>query len=70
MNDGLVCHKHNKYLFESIGVRNFGFIIRVLSFMILPLKVGLDKIFLGGHLFYFGCLFLFMVCIFNDDVSD
>ena len=56
------------FLLEGIGVRNFGFVIEVLSFMIVPFRVGLDQVFLGGHLFFFGCLFLFKICIFNDDV--
>ena len=38
--------------------------------MIVPFRVGLDQVFLGGHLFCFGCLLLFAICIFNDDVSD
>ena len=58
------------FLLESIGLSNFGFVIRVLSFMIIPFKVGLDKVFLGSHVFCFSCLFLFAICIFNDDVSD
>ena len=58
------------FLLESIGVRNFRFVIRVLSFMIVPFKVGLDQVYLGGHLFCFGCLLLFAICIFNDDMSD
>ena len=53
-----------------MGVRNFRFVIRVLSFMIIPFWVGLDQICFGGHLFCFGCLLLFAVCIFYDDVSD
>ena len=55
---------------ESIGVSNFGIVIRVLSFMIVPFMVGLNQVCFGGHLFYFGCLMLFVICIFNDDVSD
>ena len=38
--------------------------------MIVPLRVGLDQVSLDGHLFCFGSLLLFTVCIFNDDVSD
>ena len=53
-----------------MGVINFGFVIRVFSFMFVPFWVGLDQVCLGGHLFCFGCLFLFAVCIFYDDVSD
>ena len=41
-----------------------------MSFLIAPFRVGLDQVFLGGHLFSFGFLLLFVVCIFNDDVSD
>ena len=41
----------SSFLLESIGVRNFGFVIRVLSFMIVPFRVGLDQVCLGGHLF-------------------
>ena len=65
------------FLLESIGFSNFGFVIRVLSFMIVPFMVGLDQVcfgghlfYFGGHLFYFGCLMLFVICIFNDYVSD
>ena len=58
------------FLLESIGVRNFGFVIRVLRFLIVHFRVGLDQVCLGGHLFCFGCLLLFVICIFNDDVSD
>ena len=46
------------FLLESIRVSNFGFVIRVLSFMIVPFRVGLDQVFLSGHLFCFGCLLL------------
>ena len=53
-----------------MGVRNFGFVIRVLSFMVVPFRVGLDQVCLSGRLFCFGCLLLFVVCIFYDDVSD
>ena len=35
------------FLLESIGVSNFGFVIRVLSFMIVPFSVDLDKVYLG-----------------------
>ena len=71
VHDGLVCHKHNKCLsFLKYGVINFGFYIRVLSFMFLLVLVGLDKVFLGGHMFCFGCLFFFAVYIFYDNVSD
>ena len=67
----MVCHKHNKcLLLESIGVRNFGFVIKVLSFIIVPFRVGLNQVCLYGHLFCFGCLLLFVICIFNDNVSD
>ena len=52
-----------------MGVRNFGFVIRVLSFMFVPFWVGLNQVCLGGHLFCFGGLLLFAVCIFYDDVS-
>ena len=38
--------------------------------MIVLFRVGLHQVCLGGHLFFFGCLLLFSVCIFNDDVSD
>ena len=38
--------------------------------MVIPFRVGLDQVCLGDHLFCFGCLLLFTVCIFNDDVSD
>ena len=38
--------------------------------MIVPFRVGLDQVFLSGNLFCFGCLLLFVVCNFNDDVSD
>ena len=58
------------FLLESIGVSNFGFVIKVLSFIIVPFRVGMDQVFLGGHLFCFDCLLLFAICIFNDDVSD
>ena len=57
------------FLLESIGVCNFGF-VRVLSFMSVPFRVGLDQACLGGHLFCFGFLLLFVICVFNDDVSD
>ena len=70
MHDGLVYHKHNKCLFKSMGVRNLGFVIRVLSFMFVHFLIGLDQVFLGGHLFCFGCLLFFMVCILYDDMSD
>ena len=60
----------SSFLFYSVGVRNFRFIIRVLSFMFVPFWVNLDQVCLSGHLFYFGCLILFVVCIFYDDVSD
>ena len=58
------------FLFESLGVRNFGIVIRVLRFMFLPFCVSLDQVFLGCHMFGFDCLLLFAVCIFYDDVSD
>ena len=38
--------------------------------MIVHFRVGLDKVCLGGHLFCFGCLLFFAVCIINDDVSN
>ena len=38
--------------------------------MIVPFRVGLDQVCFCGHLFCFGSLFLFVVCIFNDDMSD
>ena len=60
----------SSFLIESIRVSKFEFIIRVLSFMIVPFRVGLNQVFLSGHLFCFGCLLLFPICIFNDDVSD
>ena len=53
-----------------MGVRNFGFVIRVLSFMFVPFCVSLDQVCLGGHLFCFGYLLFLAVCIFYDDVSD
>ena len=56
--------------FESLGVRNFRFVIRVLRFMFVLFCVGLDQVCLGCHLFRFGCLLFFVVCIFYDDVSD
>ena len=55
------------FLMESLRVRNLGFVIRVLSFMFVPFWVGLDQACL--HLFCFGCLLFFAVCIFYD-VSD
>ena len=58
------------FLFESLGVRNFGFVIRVLRFMFIPFCVSLDQVCLGCHLFRFGCLLLFVNCIFYDDVSN
>ena len=58
------------FLFECLGVRNLGFVIRVLSFMFVPFFVDLDQVCLGGHMFFFSCLFFFAVCIFYDDVSD
>ena len=58
------------FLFLSMGVRNFGFVIRVLSFMFIPFWVDLDQVCFGGHLFCFGFLLFFVVCIFYDDVSD
>ena len=45
------------FLFESLGVINFGFVIRICRFMFIPFCVGLDQVFLGCHLFCFGCLF-------------
>ena len=60
----------NVFLFESMGVRNFGFVIRILRFMFIPFYVGLDQVCLGCHLFRIGCLLFFAVCIFYDDVSD
>ena len=63
-------NKTSAFLFKSIVVRNFGFVIRVLSFMILPFRVGVDQVCLGGHLFCFGCLLLSTICIFIDDVSN
>ena len=38
--------------------------------MIVPFWVGLDQVCLSVDLFYFCCLLLFAVCIFNDVVSD
>ena len=38
--------------------------------MLVPFWVRLDQVFLDGHLFYHGCLLLFAVCIFYDDVSN
>ena len=58
------------FLFKSMGVRNYGFVIRVLSFMFVPFLVGLDQVCLGGHMFFFGCFFIFAVCIFYDNVSN
>ena len=58
------------FLLESMGVRNFGFVIRVLSFMFVHFLVSLDQVCLGGYLFCFGCFLLFVVCIFYDDVSN
>ena len=49
------------FLFESLGVRNFGFVIRVLRFMFVPFYVGLDQVFLGFHLFLFSYLLFFVV---------
>ena len=60
--------KTSVFIFEIMGVRNLGFVIRVLSFMFVPFWVSLDKVCLGGHLFYFGCLFFFAVCMLYDDV--
>ena len=56
--------------FESIRVSNFGFVIRVLRLMVVPFRVGLHHICLGGHLLCFGCFLLFVICVFNDDMSD
>ena len=56
------------FLFSSMGVRNFGFVIRVLSF--IPFWVGLDQVCLGGHLFCFGYFLFFVVCIFYDNVIN
>ena len=56
------------FFFEIMRVRNLGFVIRVLSFMFVPFLVSLDKVCLGGHLFYFGCLLFFAVCMLYDDV--
>ena len=61
-------NKTRAFLFESPGVRNLGFVIRVLSFMFVPFWVSLDQVFLGGHLFCFGCLLFFAVCFLYDDV--
>ena len=58
------------FLFESLGVRNFGFVIRVLRFMFVPFCVGLDQVCLSCHMFHFACLLLFAICIFYNDVSD
>ena len=58
------------FLFEIMGFRNFEFVIKVLSFMFVLFWVGLDQVCLGGHLFGFGCLLFFVVCIFYDDVND
>ena len=58
------------FLLKSLGVSNFRFVIRILSFMIVPFSIGLDQVCLGGHFFCFGCLLLFAICIFNDDVND
>ena len=63
-------NKTSAFFFESLRVRNLGFVIKVLSFMFVPFWVGLDQVFLGGHLFYFGCLLFFAICILYDDVSD
>ena len=58
------------FLLQSTGVSNFGYVIRVLNFMIVPFSVDLDKVCLGGHFFCFDCLLIFAICIFNDDMSD
>ena len=57
------------FLLESIGVNNFGFVIKVLSLMIVHFRVGLDQVCLGDHFLCFDCLLLFAICIFNNDMS-
>ena len=38
--------------------------------MFIHFWVGLDQVCLGGHLFFFGYLLFFVVCIFYDNVSN
>ena len=35
------------FLLESIGVSNFGFVIRVLSLLIVPFMIGLDQVWIN-----------------------
>ena len=63
-------NKTGASLFESMRVRNFGFVLRVLRFIFVPFCDGLDWVCLGRHLLRFGYLLFFAVCIFYNDVSD